>query len=391
MWSGNRAELACWNATQQFYCDALALGSRLLIIERDGRRRPKPLGRLRRHGRMDGASSYSFAQAVVNAVEQAVPNLLEVRPVGSLLAWLIYVGRCSLFTRPRFDWSTMLQHARRFYRCGGLASLSGVQGDAHEVHGLQQFWSDDKFFDSRTGQTRHNIILVFSHRHVVLDLAFLALALEGHDSGVVGNEAFLPKSAVRDPRIVLVSPSQGCAMDATLAKCANVLVEQRLPLVIAVDGGGPYLLYGQQMRVKRGIRLIIEYLKKRGGSAGRKTYIVPLSFNDVVSLVKGLDQRVKITLHKPICSDDIAPPIKKPDPELLNWGDPLLNHLELLFLVHTGQVRHGWRTPRVIETTRRVHRLLQEDHSFRGRLRRLFHVSISDLSRDQMAWSTLDR
>jgi len=96
----------------------------------------------------------------------------------------------------------------------------------------------------------------------------------------------------------------------------------------------------------------------------------------------GLDARIRVTFHKPICLSDIpAAPRKRR--QAINHGDPLVNYLEAFFLSNTGQVRHGWRTPRVIETVRRVAEQLEGDRTVRGWLRKKFHASMFDLGRDR--------
>ncbi len=170
-------------------------------------------------------------------------------------------------------------------------------------------------------------------------------------------------------------------MDRVLAKSLDILSHQRIPLVIIVDGTIPYPCYGQQMRIKRGIRLLVEYLRTRSKGSGRQTYVVPFSLDDPVAFIRGLDSGIRATFHRPIRSNDIASAPAQPDSRQVNWGDPLLNHLECLFLANTGQVRHGWRTPSVIDTVTRARETLSTDPSLRGRVRRRFHPSLCDLSR----------
>ena len=170
-------------------------------------------------------------------------------------------------------------------------------------------------------------------------------------------------------------------MDRALAKSLDILSHQRMPLLISVDGTIPYLCYGQQMRVKRGIRLLVDYIKIHAIGSSRRTYVVPFSLDDPVSFIRGLDSSIRVTFHRPIRMTDIAPAPSQPDSQQVNWGDPLLNHLECLFLANSGQIRHGWRTPSVINTVRRMREILSSDQSLRGRLRKRFHPSLCDLSR----------
>jgi len=97
----------------------------------------------------------------------------------------------------------------------------------------------------------------------------------------------------------------------------------------------------------------------------------------------GLDSRIRVTFHTPICLTDIPAAPRKRRRQAINHGDPLVNYLEAFFLCNTGQVRHGWRTPRVIESVRRVAEQLDGDRTVRGWFRKQFHASMFDLCRDR--------
>ncbi len=376
-WSGNRLERECGTCVQQFYFDALALADRLLDLE---------LGRTLRRRRsrrleISGAASSRPAQALANVVDLVIPGMPGMRPLRALLPAVTYhATRLALPWAPcRYaDWLTKV---RRISNSGALGSIGSPGRDVVERHGIDDFCRDRFFFDQATGKTRQNIILAFSHRHSLYDHIVIAESLGALDHAVWGNGQYFPRSAARDRRFVLVYPSQKKSLDGALAKSAELVLHQRVPLLIAVDGGIPYLCYGQQMRVKRGIRLLIDYLKAADSS--RRTYIVPVSFDDTASFIRGLDPCIRVTAHPPICVDDIAQPQSPPDRERVNWGDPLLTYLECLFLTNTGQIRHGWHTPPVIETVRRVRREIRNHRSLRNSLRGLFHASLYDLSRDR--------
>lgn len=196
-----------------------------------------------------------------------------------------------------------------------------------------------------------------------------------------GNTRYFPRSAASDPRLVLVEQAGRKSMDRVLAKSLDILSHQRMLLSISVDGTIPYLCYGQQMRIKRGIRMLVDYLKAQTVGSGRRTYIVPASFDDAVSFVRGQDTNIRVTFHHPICAQDIAPLPSPPDSSQVNWGDPLLNYLECFFLANTGQIRHGWRTPSVMRTVRRVREESSGKQAWRSRLRGWFHPTLFDLSR----------
>ena len=137
------------------------------------------------------------------------------------------------------------------------------------------------------------------------------------------------------------------------------------------------------MCVKRGIRQIVDYTKEAAAGSKRKTFLIPMSFDDPATFLMGLDARIRITFHTPICLTDIAAAPRKRRRQAINHGDPLVNYLEAFFLCNTGQVRHGWRTPRVIETVCTVTQQLEGDRTLRGWLRKKCHASMFDLCRDR--------
>ncbi len=380
-WSSNRGEIECFNVIQQFYCDALALGDRLLKLEHGRRLRRRRREKLRRRQLFECAAAYNLPQAVLNGLEQALPNVLHLRPLRSTLPAAFYTFTRGLLPWPTYRWQTAAGKLRRMVTSGALASLADRAGRIVQLRGRDELLANDLLFERRTGKTLHNIVLLISHRHSMLDMPILVDVLHGIDYGMWVNQLYFPKSAARDPCLVLVKPRDRRALSATLEKSAHIIINQRLPLVIAVDGGGPYLMYGQQMRAKRGIRLLIDYLNNKSRSTKRRTCVVPVSFDDTASFVMGLDRTIKVTFHQPICAQDIADPPQPPNPKLINFGDPLLNYLESLFLANTGQVRHGWRTPSVIDTVRRTRETYSSDHTIRGWIRSRFQPSLYDLSR----------
>lgn len=381
-WSSNRAELECGLAFQQFYFDSLALGDCLWQVEHGTRMRRSGAQKLRRT-EIPGAASYGFFQALMNAVEIGIPDILSIRPLRALLPAALYQGTRYALPWPRFRYAKWLSKVRYISVSGALASINSPGGAVVVRHGVDEFYADPDFFDQASGRTKHDIIVVFAHRHPTFDMAVLAETLDGKSHGVWGNVRYFPKSATHDPHVVVVEQAGKKPMADFLDKSVDILSHHRLPLVISVDGTIPYLCYGQQMRIKRGIRLLADYLKAQTVGSGRRTYIVPASFDDAVSFVRGLDSNIRVTFHQPICAQDIAPLPSPPDSSQVNWGDPLLNHLECLFLANSGQIRHGWRTPSVIDTVRRRHEKLSRDRTLRGWIRSCFHPSLFDLSREQ--------
>jgi len=380
-WSGNVVELKCWISFQQFYTHALSLGWRLLNFEKGIWR--KPGHKTKQYQIAEGCSAFSRRQSLMNALQQTFPNILEMRPLSSVFPGICYTAIRSVVSGPRYRWLTMARKFRKVVSSGALASLSSRVSPAVEVRGLDALYSDNTLFDPSQGKTRHNLVLAISHRHSVIDLPIFSHILHGKEYAVWANELFFPKSAMRDPKMVLVKPGAKRTLQKELNKSADITIHGRMPLLIFVDGGGPYLPYGQQMRVKRGIRLLADFLDQKSKGTNRRTYIVPFSLNDTITFVKGLDPKIQATFHQPICTADIAAAPERPDPQQCNYGDPLLNHLECFFLSNTGQVRHGIRTPRVEETVRRFDRRLAGDPSLRKHIKKLFHAAMYDLSNDQ--------
>ncbi len=376
-WSGNRQERECWLAVQQFFTDALALADRLYRWENNLPIHTRTSSELMKRGFAESATSYDRFQAVANLIDHVLPGGWNLKLLYGMAPWLWYNGWMRVTSWSILQWTRFLERAGFMVESGALGEYR--EGDGPVVHVRGDEWlSDSYFFESPRGRTRHNLILAMSHRHSILDFGPLHEALHDLDHAVWGNETYFPPSAERNPNIVFVRSGAGHSMEPTLAQSAGILMDARMPLLLAADGGGPYLMYGQQMRVKRGIRMLVDYVHQRSQGTGRKTYIVPITLDDVVFYVRGFDPSITVTLHRPICSDDIPLPLDPPDPQQINWGDPLLNHLECLYLCHTGQVRHGWQSPDVIETVRRAH----EQRPRRLKLSSLkSHPSLYDLSR----------
>lgn len=381
-WS-SRMETPCWLAFQQFYCDALALGDRLLRLQK-GRHAPRRIAaRLRRRQVLEGASAYRFAQALVNAVEKDLPNMFNLRPLHSLLPVGYYSGSRALLPVLRFHWPAFLGKLHYVLTCGAINSLVERSDSIIDMRGKAELLGNPQYYDPVTGNTRHNLIIVLSHRHSTIDLPIGAEALGDIDHAMWGNELYYPKSATKDSRMVTVGSMRRQSMAAVLDKSADLMMHARIPVAIVVDGGGAYLPYGQQMHLKRGIRVLVDHMNAVTQGSKRRTYIVPLSFDDPVSLIAGLDSRVRLTFHQPICTDDIAPAPSKPDRQAIHRGDPLLVYLEALFLANTGQVRHGWHTPKVVDTVRQFGRHPRSGSTIRRWLRGKFHASMFDLCRAQ--------
>ncbi len=372
-------EPACFGAFQQFYCDALALGDRLFRFHGGQRPRRQTARRLKRQQVFEGASTYRLAQAVVNAAEMAFPNLFCIRPLHSLLPVGWYSGSRAILPWLAFRWPVFFRKFHHLLTSGLINSLVERSGWVVECSGKEDLLSE--FYDPVTGRTRHNLIIAASHRHSMLDLPFGAEALLGIDHAMWVNESYYPKSAARDPRLVVVSATRRRRMEPVLRKSADLMMNSGIPVAIVVDGGGGYLPYGQQMPLKRGIRFLVDHMNEVTQGSKRRTFIVPLSVDDPIGLIAGLDSKVRLTFHRPICTDDIGPASRRPDRKAIHRGDPLLVRLEVHFLANTAQVRHGWRTPNVVDTVRQFGQRTRRDTAIREWLRKQFHASICDMCR----------
>ncbi len=380
-WADTNEEIRCYQLFSQFYCTALFLADRLLRHEHDERLRLRPDHRVRYHAVGESTPATTRSQALLNAVDQALPGVLKITPLTGMIPMVWYAASRATVPWLPYRFMTLFRKARRFVDSGALGSIGPGGGVCPNRGAFRDFLSDPEYFDTATGKTRHNLILVFSHRHSTIDTPVMAHALAGKGVVVWLNAMYFPKSAAHDPDAVLVEPGHARFMRATLERCREVLTEQRMPLMLVADGSSPYLLYGQQMRVKRGIRLLVDYLKRTAGDGPRRTFVVPLTFDDVATYIMGRDDQIRLAVHTPIVLDDIAAAPRGRNPQMINRGDPLLNHLEALFLANTGQVRHGWTTPCVERTVRQLRHELNSRGDVRSRVRRRFHATMFDLCR----------
>jgi hypothetical protein len=360
-WASTKKEMEHEGTAQNFYYTALTVGHALLRAER---------------GQADHGSRTvpCLAQRLVNELERAVPGPLVAGPWRGLLPTLWYHESRKAIPALPFRRKGFFDRTHQVLEQGVFRRLTPGQGPVVERYDPAGTFSDPAFFEPGSHRTRHNVILAISHRHPTYDLPVLADILQDRPWGVWATGLYMPPAAARDPEFVLVFPGKRKSLDTALVRSAAILEDARLPLLIAVDGIPPNLLYGQQPRIKRGIRVLVDFLQARAGR-GRRNFILPISLDDTVGFIQGRDPSIRVTVHPPICLDDVAEPPSRPRPNQLNWGDPLLSHLECLFLTHTGQVRHGWHTPCVATAARAVAR------ARRGRLPRLFAPSLLDLCR----------
>ncbi len=374
-WSTSQAELRAWNAFHQFYCDALLLGDRLLRMDKG--LRPQPTNAARRCA-VAGGSSYQTLQAKLNMIEQAFPNIMDIKLRG-LLSVVRYQLARTVLPRPIWRSRGYIESCHPALTRGTLASY-GTTPSPVVIEGRDALFNDAQLFDG-AGRTRHNIIVVMSHRHSFLDFCLQAEAFGRRPYAMWSHTQYFPKSAELDPLTVSIKPGKTRHLDNVMAQSKELIVDQRYVLGTYADGGSPYLAYGQQMRIKPGLRQLVDTVVEGSRGTGRRTYVVPLSYDDTVSYIRRLDDTIRITFHTPIEASDIPPAPRPAKRHLPNRGDPLINHIECHFLAHTGQTRHGWWTPDVVETVQRIHQQPVVNGGMRGWLRKRCHATILDLAR----------
>ncbi len=382
-----KAEEQCWINLQQFYLDALELAERLLAREtggRQGRVRRQSDGTLRRYN-VSGFEAYTRAESALRTVEVAVPNPFEMRLTRTMLPTLLHMGWHQVWPWSRLRWCDFERTTLRWLRDGGIARLRGEKSTRVRFVGRERLEDNDELFDPATGKARHNLILAGSHRVGFLDFPYFSEVLRHVDHAVWANNAFYtPGMARKMARSRTAIPIRGQgrgAMDDAVELTIEVMADDGVPLFIMADGSTKNLLYGQYLRVKRGIRVLADESVRRSAAAGRKTLIAPMTFDDPVAYLVGRCDEVVVTVHPLL--EITTPTSSEPhssvfDETAFNGGDNLLNHLEALYLLHSPEGREGLRTPDVLAVARAKHgRRLSR--GWRGWLRRRFHLSVFDL------------
>lgn len=391
-----KTELKWWLALTQFYLDGLYLADRLLAAKPG---EPQRRWRLPRR-RVDflGFSIPGRAQALVATLETAVPDIFRVNPFDTYLPLLLHLLAHHVFPGKRFSFTETFATTFGWTRRGGFSKLRGLSGTVVRFEGLEHLHNDE-LFDLDTWRTRHNVIIAASHRLGYLDWPLFFEPLRKLRFGVWANNAFfgpaVEKKIARDRYSIPVAGSHAPPLEVSLAQTADVMIDARVPVFIMVDGCQPSLFYGQQMRVKRGVRLAVNETIRRSQGTGRRTYVLPLSLNDPVGFVCGRQDMMRVAFHPPILVESVLE-LQRPEssatesasaPHSSHGGDcgiakpaevpdPLLSHLESLFLLNTTHAERGLSHPRIIATARRR---LRNRHR-EPLLKRPFHTSIADLS-----------
>jgi hypothetical protein len=379
-----KIEEACWILVQQFYCDAITCAQRLTGV----RRRPLPRdaqGALRRRDVM-GITGPSRRQAALNATEVAVPNPLEARVVrnfGPTLAHMLW-HQCIPWGELR--WHDFERTTRGWLSPNGLSRLRGQRRRVVRVAGREHLNDNRLLIDPRTGRTPHHLVIAASHRLGFMDFPFFAEVLKDIPHFVWANNSFytpgMARKLARSRSAIPVRGSGRTPFNEAIDLSIRNFEELGLPLFIMSDGATKNMAYGQYLRVKRGIRVLVDECARRGRKTGRRTFVVPMTFDDPFAYLLGFDDEIRVNLHPPI---EIREPTSPDaftsvfDEARFNGGDPLLNQLEALYLAHTLQARHGFFPIRVLAAL--ADWRAAPPRGLRGRLRRRFNMSVYDLCR----------
>lgn len=393
--SSSKVEEQCWLATQQFYYDALELADRLIHVDggRSIRRWPRPnaYGELPRHNLL-GVTAYSWRRVIHRGFENCVPNFLSTRFFATMFPTLWQVAYHTLVpfgdaTFSEFENSTLGWLGR-----DGLAKLRG-DGSPDDViiRGRERITENRALFDARTSRFRANVVFCGSHRIGFLDLPLFTKLLEGVPRAIWVNNSFygpgMARKLSRDPGTICVRGDGKQRVFDAIDDTIDAMTRYGMGLFIMADGSQPNMMYGNQIRMKRGLRLLVDESARRRESTGRSTFVIPLSFDDPLSYVLGMDPKIEITTHHPI--EIVKPTSDQPrtsnfDNNAINGGDDLLNQLEALFMCHSMVARHGMRTPTVLKTAH-AHNRAADASPRVGDVREFIHrrgpTTLYDLSR----------
>ena len=368
-------------ALHQFYLDGLALADRLLAVKqpespRRWRRRPRQVNVL-------GLSCPGRMQAGVTALETAVPDLFRVNPFATYVPTMMHLLGHYVFARKRFRFPEVAASTQGWIRRNGFNRLGGVTGPTVCCAGLEHL-RNEHLFDTRSWRTRHNLIIACVHRLGHLDTPLIYVPMRGIRAGLWADShpygPGMDRKMNDDRYTVTIGGDHDTAFKQRMLETADLLVHARVPVLIMVDGSQPPLFYGQQMRIKPGMRLAIKAALRASAGTGRRTYVLPLALNDPVGFLQGRQQTMRVTFHPPVQIDSIRD-IRRRDPNqantTVNEGDPLINHLEALFLLETSHAVHGLPRPRIVAASRRRRRNRHREPL----VKRWFQTSIADLAK----------
>lgn len=390
MYESGATEEQYWIAIQQFYCDALDLTERLYDL-REGRRRrfepaPRSDGTFRRFNFL-GLEAYGFVQTLLSAMEVAVPNTFEMRFFRTLWPTIAQMLWHQVIPWGELRWCDFERTTLGWLKDDGLARLRGERQCRVRFEGVEAFERNGELFDPATGAARHNVIVAASHRIGFLDFPLWGGALRNTPHAIWLNNSFYTPGMARKlarQRTTIAIRGQGkTSMKEALDTSARILAEDRLPILIIADGSQPNMMYGYQVRVKRGVRVLADECIRQSKKSGRRTFVVPLTFDDPMGYLCGLDDEIVTTLHPPI--EVVSPSTDEPyrsvfDESAVNGGDALLCELEAIFLTNSLQARHSLHTPEVVAAVEQARRSRRR-WGPRAFLRSLFNTSVFELSR----------
>ena len=388
-----KAELRWWLALAQFHLDGLLLADRLLRAHPG--EPPKRWRLPRRRIEFLGFSGFGRTQSMVTAMETAVPDVFRVNPFDTYMPLLLHLLAHHVFAGKRFSFMEAFATTFGWIHRGGFGRLRGLEGETVRFDGLEHLHNAE-LFDAATGRTRHNVIIAASHRLGYLDWPLFFKPLRKLRLGVWVNNAFfgpaVEKKIARDRYSVPVAGNHAPPLEVSLRRTASLMIHAKVPVFIMVDGRQPSLFYGQQMRVKRGVRLAVNEALRKSKGTSRRTYVLPLSLNDPVAFVQGRRNVIRVTFHPPVLVESVVEP-GRPEPELGTGmlhpspgealrtntpvADPLLTHLETLFLLNTAHAEQGLPHPRIVAAAEHRLRNLHREPL----LKRPFHTSLADLAR----------
>ena len=261
----SRVEEQCWLALQQFYIDGLDLAEYLHSCREKGvvPRSPKVLngGGIRRREIL-GISSYSWIRTATLAMDVAVPNWTQMRFCRSMLPTLVHLLWHQLVPWGPLCWCDFERTTLGWLRPDGFARLRGQRGNIAEFQRREIVDDNPQLFDRQTRKTHHNVILVGAHRLGFLDFPFWTEMFRRTDHAVWANNAFygpgMAKKLARGRTTVPIRGVGRMPLEQALDRSISILAEDRMPLFIIADGSQPNMMYGDQKRVKRGLRLLVD-------------------------------------------------------------------------------------------------------------------------------------
>jgi len=393
--SSSKVEEQCWLATQQFYYDALELADRLIHVDRGRSIRNWPrcdaYGEIPRRNLL-GVTAYSWPRVIHRGLENCVPNFLRMRFFATMFPTLWQVAYHILIPFGDATFSDIERSTLGWLGRDGFAKLRG-NGSTEDVifNGRERITENGALFDAQTRRIRANVVICGSHRTGFLDIPLFVKILDGVPHAVWANNSFygpgLARKLTRDPGTICVRGEGKQRVFDAIDDTIDVMTRFGMGLFIMADGSQPNMMYGNQVRMKRGLRLLVDESARRRKSTGRRTFVVPMSFDDPLSYVLGLDSRIEITAHHPI--EIVTPSSNQPrtsdfDNDAINGGDDLLNQLEALFMCHSMMARHGMRTPAVLKTAL-AHSRVADASPQGGDVRQFIHrrgpTTLYDLSR----------